>query len=112
MVGVFSTFYGHQGENAREFLDNLEMAHLTLGRDQEEVKLRVFPLVLKGEACTWYEGLNPQARENYGNLVLAFQTKYGGSQTSKKLWHQFLEHQQMHLNDFPNYETKFKTLWD
>ena len=58
MAGSFPTFHGYQGENAREFLDNLEMAHLILERDQEEVKLRSFPLVLKGEARTWYEGLS------------------------------------------------------
>ena len=80
MAGAFPTFHGYQGENAREFLDNLEMAHLISGRDQEEVKLRAFPLVLKGEARTWYEGLNAQTRGTYGNLVLAFKAKYGGSQ--------------------------------
>ena len=70
------------------------------------------PLVLKGEACTWYEGLNAQARGTYGSLILAFKTKYGGSQTPEKLWRQLLKHKQMHWNDFSTYETTFKTLWE
>ena len=92
MAGSFPTLYGYQGENAREFLDNLEMAHLISGRDQEEIKLRAFPLVLKGEARTWYEGLNAQARGTYGSLISPFKTKFGGSQTPEKLWCQLLEH--------------------
>ena len=112
MVGLVQTFHGYQGENAREFLDNLEMTYLILGCDQEEVKLRAFPLVLKGEACTWYEGLNVQERGTSGSPTSAFKTKDGGRKTLEKLWRQLLEHEQMHLNDFSTYETTFKTLWE
>ena len=46
---IFQRFMDYQGEDSREFLDNLEIAHLILGRDQEGVKFRAFALVLKGE---------------------------------------------------------------
>ena len=110
--GHFPTFHGYQGEDSREFLDNLEMAHLISGRDQEGVKLRAFPLVLKGEARTWYEALNPNIRATYEGLLMAFTTKYGCAETPERLWQQLLQHKQSHLNDFSNYETKFKILWE
>ena len=101
-----------KGEYSREFLDNLEMAHLISGRDQDEVKLRAFPLALKGEACTWYRALNPNIRSTYEGILMAFTTNYGHPETPERLWQQLLQHKQSHLNDFSNYETKFKILWE
>ena len=50
------------------------MTHLISGREQEEVKLRAFSLVLKGETRTWYEALNPNIRASYKELLMAFTT--------------------------------------
>ena len=47
---AFPNFYGKRGENASNFLDDLEMAFLVSGRDDEAIKLRAFPLVLREEA--------------------------------------------------------------
>ena len=88
------------------------MAHLISVRDQEGMKLRAFPLVLKGEARTWYEALNPNIIATYEGLLMAFTTKYGRAETPERLWQQLLQHKQSHLNDFYNYETKFKILWE
>ena len=55
MAGSFPVFFGRHNENAREFLNTLEMAHLISGRDDEGVKLRAFLLVLKEEARAWYD---------------------------------------------------------
>ena len=52
MAFQFPNFYGGFHEDARGFLDNLEMAHLISGRDTNEIKLRAFFLVLKSEART------------------------------------------------------------
>ena len=49
---AFPNFYGRKHENASYFLDDLEMALLASGQDEDEVKLRVFPLVLKDKAKT------------------------------------------------------------
>ncbi|MCO5583139.1 hypothetical protein L7F22_037047 [Adiantum nelumboides] len=68
MVVSFPTFYGHHDENARDFMDSLEMAHLMAGHDQEEVKLRAFPLVLKGEARVWYDALAPPSKATWPTL--------------------------------------------
>ena len=43
----FPNFHGENYENASYFLDDLEMAFLASGWDEDEVKLRAFPLVLK-----------------------------------------------------------------
>ena len=59
---AFPSFYGRKHKNARYFLDNLEMALLASGQDKDEVKLRDFPLALKDEAKTWFQGL-PMAKK-------------------------------------------------
>ena len=43
-------FYGLKHENASYFLDDLEMALLTSGRDEDNVKVRAFSLVLRDAA--------------------------------------------------------------
>ena len=48
----FPYFYGGKHEGASYFLDELEMAFLISRRDDDEVKLRAFPLVLREEAKT------------------------------------------------------------
>ena len=47
---TFPSFHGKNYENANYFLDDLEMAFLASGRDEDEVKLRAFPLVMRDEA--------------------------------------------------------------
>ena len=49
---AFPNFYGRKHEKASYFLDDLEMALLASGQDEDEVKLKDFPLVLKDEANT------------------------------------------------------------
>ncbi|MCO5567740.1 hypothetical protein L7F22_021434 [Adiantum nelumboides] len=94
MAVSFPTFYGHHDENARDFMDSLEMAHLMAGRDQEEVKLRAFPLVLKGEARVWYDALAPPSKATWLALYGAFFNKYGQGNTPENLWKQLLQHRQ------------------
>ena len=62
-MASFPYFYGGKHEGTSYFLDELEMAFLISGRDDDEVKLRAFPLVLREEAKTWFLGL-PEARKN------------------------------------------------
>ena len=53
-MASFPYFYGRKFENASYFLDDLEMSFLISGRDEDHVKLRAFPLVLRDEAKTWF----------------------------------------------------------
>ncbi|MCO5561647.1 hypothetical protein L7F22_015268 [Adiantum nelumboides] len=112
MAVSFPTFYGHHDENARDFMDSLEMAHLMAGRDQEEVKLRAFPLVLKGEARVWYDALAPPSKATWRALYGAFLNKYGQGDTPENLWKQLLRHRQCSLGDYNTYESKFTNLWE
>ena len=47
---AFPNFYERKNENASYFLNVLEMALLAFGQDEDDFKLRAFPLVLKDEA--------------------------------------------------------------
>ena len=53
---AFPNFYGRKHENASYFLDDLQMMLLASGQDEDEVKLRAFPFVLKDKAKTWFQG--------------------------------------------------------
>ncbi|MCO5598414.1 hypothetical protein L7F22_052509 [Adiantum nelumboides] len=112
MVVSFPTFYCHHDENSRDFMDSLEMAHLMAGRDQEKVKLRVFPLVLKGEARVGYDALAPPSKATRPALYGDFLNKYGQGDTPENLWNQLLRHRQGSLRDYNTYESKFTNLWE
>ncbi|MCO5604351.1 hypothetical protein L7F22_058516 [Adiantum nelumboides] len=90
----------------------LEMAHLMAGCDQEEVKLRAFPLVLKGEARVWYDALAPSSKATWPTLYGSFLNKYGQGNTPENLWKQLLQHHQGSLGDYNTYESKFTNLWE
>ena len=47
---TFPSFHGKNYKNASYFLNDLEMAFLASRRDEDEVKIRAFPLVMRDEA--------------------------------------------------------------
>ena len=87
------------------------MAHLISGRDTNEIKLQDFPLVLKEEARTWYDNLPLVTKGDWDALTQAFVTRFGRGDTPKGVWQLLLQHHQVNLPDFANYESKFQELW-
>ena len=85
-MASFPYFYGRKFENASDFLDDLEMAFLVSGRDEDHVKLRAFPLVLRDEAKTWFQGLPGNRKSDWETLRETFVTKYATSNNLEKLW--------------------------
>ena len=71
----FPNFYGNKGENASYFLDDLEMALLASRRDEDEVKVRAFALVLREAAKTWYQGLVAETKTDWGGLKSSLSRK-------------------------------------
>ena len=65
---AFPSFFGKKEEDAASFLDDLEMAFLVTGRDDEATKVRAFPLVLKDGAQMWYQAYLEATRGNWENL--------------------------------------------
>ena len=88
MAFSFPIFYGKNSEDAVEFMENLEMAHLISGRDDEPTKLRAFPLVVKGEACSWYNALGNEHKGTWEVLKHAFMRSFGAGETPENLWEQ------------------------
>ena len=101
---AFSNFYGIKYENAHNFLDDLEMAFLVSGRDDEGVKLRAFPLVLRDEAKTWFQGLQPNERSSWENLKQAFVSRYDGGDNPKEMWKRLTALQQSTLGSYEAHE--------
>ena len=81
----FPSFHGKNYENASYFLDDLEMAFLASGRDEDEVKLRAFPLVMRDEAKIWFQGLIAEQKDDWATLKESFLTNYVMDNTLEKL---------------------------
>ena len=84
---AFPSFHGRERENVSNFLDDdLEMAFLVSGRDEDAVKLRAFPLVLQEEAKSWFAGLPPEKKRSWEVLKDAFMAKFGAGNNPEELW--------------------------
>ena len=88
---AFPNFYGRMHENASYFLDDLEMALLASRWDEDEVKLRAFPLVLKDEAKTWFHGLRVAKKGDWDTLKETFLAKYVNDSNPERLWEKLLQ---------------------
>ncbi|MCO5598269.1 hypothetical protein L7F22_052361 [Adiantum nelumboides] len=109
----FPTFNGATGEDAQEFLDNLEIACLVIGRDDDATRLRVFPLLMKAEAKVWFNTLLPTNRGDWARLRVLFLAKFGGGgETSESLWGKVCELRQGSLFEYNVYEVQFVELWE
>ena len=111
-MASFPYFYGGKHEGASNFLDDLEMAFLISGRDDDEVKLRAFPLVLREEAKTWFQGLPETRKNNWDTLKETFLSRYANSSSPEKLWQKLTHLQQVTLGSYAVYETQFLKLWN
>ena len=109
MATSFPVFLGKHNKNAREFLDTLEMAHLISRRDDEGIKLRAFPLVLKEEARAWYDAAPTNLKVNWEALTQAFSVRFGNRDTPNEMWQLLLQH--LSLSAFAEYESRFQELW-
>ncbi|MCO5550381.1 hypothetical protein L7F22_003865 [Adiantum nelumboides] len=109
----FPTLNGATGEDAQEFLDNLEIACLVTGRDDDATRLRVFPLLMKAEAKVWFNTLLPANRGDWAGLRVLFLAKFGGGgETSESLWSKVCELRQGSLFEYNVYEVQFVELWE
>ncbi|MCO5595223.1 hypothetical protein L7F22_049262 [Adiantum nelumboides] len=108
---AFPNFHGRRGENAGNFLDDLEMAFLVSGREDEEIKLRAFPLVLREEAKVWFQDLDMGKQGNWEALKRAFLLRYSGDNNPEEIWRKLSKLQQESPDSYSEYETQFLKLW-
>ncbi|MCO5557441.1 hypothetical protein L7F22_011005 [Adiantum nelumboides] len=107
----FPVFTGKQGEDAADFLDNFEIACVVSGRDDDASRERIFPLLMKMEARSWYNAL-PQAIKGEWPLLRArFEQRFGRGVTSEHLWQLLTNLKQDGLHEYASYESKFVDLW-
>ncbi|MCO5561116.1 hypothetical protein L7F22_014737 [Adiantum nelumboides] len=109
----FLTFNGAAGEDAQEFLDNLEIACLVTGRDDDATRLRVFSLLMKSKAKAWFNTLLLANRGDWAGLRVLFLAKFGGGgETSESLWGKVCELRQGSLFEYNVYELHYVELWE
>ncbi|MCO5607910.1 hypothetical protein L7F22_062112 [Adiantum nelumboides] len=87
------------------------MAFLVSGRDEDAVKLKAFPLVLRKDAKSWFAGLPAKRRRSWEVLKDAFIAKFGAGNNPEELWQRLSSLQQVTLDSYQAYETHFLTLW-
>ena len=71
----FPNFYNVKHKNASYFLDDLEMALLTSGRDGDDVNIRAFSLVLREAAKVWYQSVAADKKNDWNTLKETFLAK-------------------------------------
>ncbi|MCO5559069.1 hypothetical protein L7F22_012661 [Adiantum nelumboides] len=108
---AFPNSHRRRGENASNFLDDLEMAFLISKRDDEEIKLRAFPLVLCEEAKLWFQDLDVDKQGSWEALKRAFLLRYSVDNNSKEMWRKLSKLQQASPDSYSKYETQFLKLW-
>ena len=108
---AFPSFHGREKENASNFLDDLEMAFLVSGRDEDAVKLKDFPLVLWEEAKSWFAGLPAEKKRSWEVLKDTFMAKFGAGNNPEELWQRLSSLWQAALDSYQVYETQLLTLW-
>ncbi|MCO5576539.1 hypothetical protein L7F22_030350 [Adiantum nelumboides] len=108
---AFPNFHGRRGENTGNFLDDLEIAFLVSGREDEEIKLRAFPLVLREEAKVWFQDLDMGKQGNWKALKRAFLLRYSGDNNPEEIWRKLSKLQQASPDSYSEYETQFLKLW-
>ena len=107
---AFPSFYGRENESASNFLDNLEMAFLVSGRDEDAVKLKDFPIVLREEAKSCFAGLPAEKKRSWEVLKDTFMAKFGAGNNPEELWRRLSSLRQVALDSYQAYETQFLTL--
>ena len=71
----FPNFHCQKYKNASFLLDDLEMSFLASRWDEDEVKLRAFPLVMRDEAKVWFQGLMAEEKADWATLKDSFLMK-------------------------------------
>ena len=104
-------FYGKPNESAEDFLDDLEMALLLNGRNEERTRLQAIALVLKEDARTWYQALKDDVKGSWEALKMAFLKRYKQKENSESLWRDVTELRQEKAEDHATYESSFNGLW-
>ena len=82
---TYPTFYGKSGEDAHNFLDELELTLLMSGQHQDEIKLKAFSLVLKEEARSWYTTLSMDVKSEWRALKEDFLKRFSPKDTLEEI---------------------------
>ncbi|MCO5563990.1 hypothetical protein L7F22_017645 [Adiantum nelumboides] len=109
---AFPTFHGRSDEDAMDFINNLDVACVVSGRDNDVSSLHLFPLLLKVEARTWFNTLLPTVRADWGGLRIAFMQRFGARETSEKLWKKLNELRFVNVFEYGEDELQFMDLWN
>ena len=106
----FLSFYGKKCKNASYFLDDLEMAFLASRWDENEIKLKYFPLVLRDKAQIWFQGLPGDKKSSWDTLKETFLSKYVTDSSPEKLWQKLIYLQQSTIGSYSLYKAWFLKL--
>ena len=87
------------------------MSFLASRWDEDEVKLRAFPLVMREKAKIWFQGLTAEQKVDWATLKESFLTKYVTDNTPEKLLQKLTCLQQDNLALYLSYEAQLMKLW-
>ena len=83
---AFPNFHVLKEEGGEDFCDSYKLACITSRNDTDEMRLRAFALVMKGEAKVWLSSLTKAQKETTAGLKEAFLARYRKTQIPKEWW--------------------------
>lgn len=105
-------FRGDHHEDVYMFLRRVELAAVTINRDEDAYKARMVGLLLEGQAREWYDDVLPnEAKGNWAHLCEALKQRFGKMDNAKDLWRELSRLLQGEEEDIATYINRFEACW-
>ncbi|MCO5557957.1 hypothetical protein L7F22_011531 [Adiantum nelumboides] len=105
----FPIFFGI--EDAKTWLQDYGLFLLEIGLSEHEGVQQVFPLLVRGKAKRWFDGLHDEVKTDRGALEKAFRHKYVLDTQPHEVKNKLDGMKQRLDGDFKSFEWEFEALW-
>ena len=106
MVSPFPSFHGLNEEDAEDFCDTFELACL-MAKYSDGMMLKIFPLVMRGEARAWYNSISKLIKEDWSLLKKSLLERYVPKESVQDLLEALQWLRQEDLQSYMFYEEAF-----
>lgn len=98
-------------EVPEDWLADYELFMLSMQVANDEGKLRAISLVLRGEAKTWWNGLDPQVRGDWARFRQAFLVRFGQRVSAAEADAKLKDLRQDPREEFRSFQRRFEDCW-
>lgn len=95
-------------EDVQEWLSDFHWHTLSMHIVNDEARLHVFPITLKGEALDWFEDLPPERKQTWDQVKQALMEKYGKKKTPAEITAKMVRLRQDPKEEFSSFLQQFE----